>query len=335
MDKISICVLFTGSGELAEQNRTAVHVLTNLNPQKFEIYPVYMKSPDEWILFGGNQYEELLSDDWLGHPGNRKAVLLPGARLLTFMGDVAVQEQMDAAIVLARQEMPALQVLLKAAGLPFVGSDVAVLAMTDDRALTKLAAEKLGLQTAPWKQISAPDAANRSEEIREQLESCLRYPLYVKPSCRCGDAPAVRVSRREQLLEVLESMKDSGRWLLVEESVEGWEVEVAVMGSDVPMATVCAEIDGDKAYIPARIPEDQGELVREAAVRLYTALGFRGVARMSFYVKYDGSGILFESANGWPDFSESSLMVGLFEASGISLELLLEKLAHLAPEVDR
>lgn len=335
MDKISICVLFADSGEQPEQYRTAVHVLTNLNPEKFDIYPIYMKSAEEWILFGGNRYEDLLSDEWLSHPGNRKAVLLPGSRLMTFLGDAALQEPMDAAIVLARQELPALQALLKAAGIPFVGSDAAICQLTDDRALTKLAAEKLGLQTAPWKQISAQDAASRPEEIREELEAHLRYPLYVKPSCRRGDASAVQVSRREQLPEALESLKDSGQWLLVEEGVEGWEVEVAVMGSDVPMATVCAEIDADQAYIPARIPEDQGELVRDAAVGLYTALGCRGAAQMSFFVKYDGSGILFESANGWLDFSESSLMVGLFEASGISLEQLLEELVRLAPEVDR
>lgn len=334
MDKISICVLFECS---AEHSRTAVHVLTHLNPEKFDVYPVCMRSVEEWILFGGDHYEDLVSEEWLSHPGNRKAVILPdgGSRLITFVGDAVVQEPIHVAVMLLCRELPALQELLKNAGIPFVGSDASVCQFTDDRALSKLAAEKLGLQTPLWKQISVEDAAIRPEEIREELETHLTYPIYVKPSSRNVGHAAVPVSRREQFPETLESLYGSGDWLLAEEGVEGWEVEVAVMGNDVPMATVCAEIDGTQAYIPARIPEDQEESVREAAVRMYTALGCRGVAQMSFYVKYDGSGILFESANARPDFSESALMIGLFEASGIPLEQLLEELVRLALEVER
>ena len=134
--------------------------------------------------------------------------------------------------------------------------------------------------------------------------------------------------------------------VLVEEFIDGQEVEVAVLGNDNPFASVCGEIDSgaefydyeakyisDSAqlYIPARIAEQTAEQVREQAVRVYTAMGCRGLSRVDFFVTPDG-GTVFNEINTIPGFTSISMYPKLFEASGIPYSELIDDLIALALE---
>ena len=134
--------------------------------------------------------------------------------------------------------------------------------------------------------------------------------------------------------------------VLVEEFIRGQEVEVAVLGNDNPFASVCGEIDSgaefydyeakyisDSAqlYIPARIAEQTAEQVREQAVRVYTAMGCRGLSRVDFFVTPDG-GTVFNEINTIPGFTSISMYPKLFEASGIPYSELIDDLIALALE---
>ena len=133
---------------------------------------------------------------------------------------------------------------------------------------------------------------------------------------------------------------------LVEEFIRGQEVEVAVLGNENPFASVCGEIDSgaefydyeakyisDSAqlYIPARIAEQTAEQVREQAVRVYTAMGCRGLSRVDFFVTPDG-GTVFNEINTIPGFTSISMYPKLFEASGIPYSELIDDLIALALE---
>ena len=135
--------------------------------------------------------------------------------------------------------------------------------------------------------------------------------------------------------------------VLVEEFIQGREVEVAVMGNDSPVASVCGEIDSGAdfydyeakyitdtsvAYIPARIPEDVAETVRDTAVKIYKAIGCQGLSRVDFFVTWQDNKVVFNEINTLPGFTSISMYPKLFGASGIPYSQLIDQLIALALE---
>ena len=133
----------------------------------------------------------------------------------------------------------------------------------------------------------------------------------------------------------------------MEEFIRGREIEVAVLGNEQPVASVCGEIDSgvefydydakyvtntSTAYVPARIPESVGEIVREAAVKVYSAVGCVGLSRVDFFVTYDENRVVFNEINTLPGFTSISMYPKLFAASGIPYSQLIDQLLQLAME---
>ena len=150
----------------------------------------------------------------------------------------------------------------------------------------------------------------------------------------------------KNIVRFYDTVAQDGRFYAVEEFINGKEIEVAVMGNDNPMVSVCGEIDSGAEfydydakyisdcahlYIPARISEQTAEQVRELAVRVYRAMGCRGLSRVDFFVKADGE-VVFNEINTIPGFTSISMYPKLFEASGIPYGELLDDLIALALE---
>ena len=72
--------------------------------------------------------------------------------------------------------------------------------------------------------------------------------------------------------------------------------------------------------------------MRQAAVRVYQALGCRGLARVDFFVTFEGEEVVFNEINTMPGFTSISMYPKLFEASGIPYSQLIDKLIQLAME---
>lgn len=339
MSKLSICVLFGSGGEgQVPSVQSAVSVLKSLDPRRHHLLPVCITPEGDWILYGSEDYEQLLSETWFLDPANRRVGISPEKDhcLLTYECDCVVRQRIDVAFPLLHGALESVQEQLLQAGIPSVCSDPATCEMTRNRILSKQIADKAGVATAPWLQVRCADVKLRPEWVLEELEQRLDYPMYAKNVRRIDGGKVFIATCRDQLLEGLNDLSGEEEWLLVESGVEGWEVEVAVMGNAVPVATVCAEIDVcevTNAYIPARIPEEQQERVREAAVKLYSALGCRGVCGFSFFVRYDRGEVVFKRADPQPELSEAGVVANLFAASGFSMEQLLGELIELAMEV--
>ena len=122
---------------------------------------------------------------------------------------------------------------------------------------------------------------------------------------------------------------------------------MAVMGNDSPVASVCGEIDSGAdfydyeakyitdtsvAYIPARIPEDVAETVRDTAVKIYKAIGCQGLSRVDFFVTWQDNKVVFNEINTLPGFTSISMYPKLFGASGIPYSQLIDQLIALALE---
>ena len=135
----------------------------------------------------------------------------------------------------------------------------------------------------------------------------------------------------------------------MEEFIRGKEIEVAVLGNENPVASVCGEIDSgaefydydakyitdtSRAYIPARIPETLQEEIRKAAVRVFRAIGCQGLSRVDFFATEDGHLVLNE-INTLPGFTSISMYPKLFAASGIPYSRLIDELLKLAMEAGK
>ncbi len=353
MKKLNVCVLFGGiSPEHEVSLRSAECVLSNLDPEKYNVFPVGITKNGDWILFGGKDYSELPAGTWQDNPDNRRAAISPvrGQGLLNFEGDNVVREMIDVVFPVLHGENGedgAMQGLLQMAGIPYVGPHVSASAVAMDKTLTKLVADNAGVPQAAWQLVRNSDLQNRMEEILSSIESRFQYPVFVKPA---GTGSSVGVSKAADRAQLRDALLQAGIYdekILVEEFIDGAEVEVAVMGNDSPVASVVGEIDSGAdfydydakyltdtsvCYIPARISEEVAEQVREAAVRVYTAIGCQGLSRVDFFVTYEGSRVVFNEINTLPGFTSISMYPKLFAASGIPTPQLIDELLRLAME---
>ncbi len=353
MRKLNVCVLFGGiSPEHEVSLRSAESVLNNLDREKYNIFPVGITKDGDWIYYGGKDYSWLPDERWLQHPDNRRAAISPvrGQGLLSFEGENVVHESIDVVFPVLHGENGedgTVQGLLQLAGIPFVGPRVAASAVSMDKTLTKLVADNAGIPQAAWKLVRNSELHNKMEGILMDIEGRFQYPVFVKPAGTGSSVGVAKASDREQLRDALLQAGIYDEKILVEEFINGREVEAAVMGNASPVVSVCGEIDSGAefydyeakyvtdtsvAYIPARISEDTAEKVRDLAVKIYSAIGCRGLSRVDFFVKYDNEEIVFNEINTLPGFTSISMYPKLFAASGIPYGELLDHLIRLALE---
>ena len=353
MKKQSVCILFGGiSPEHEVSLRSAESVLNNLDKEKYNIFPVGITKKGEWILFGGTDYSQLPAGRWAEHEGNRPAAISPvrGQGLLIFEGDCVVQQRIDVVFPVLHGENGedgSIQGLLQLAGIPCVGPLVAASAACMDKTMTKLVADHAGIRQAAWQLVTAQSLKSNPEGVLESVEQHFSYPVFIKPAGTGSSVGVAKAKDREALLRALQTAARYDSKVLVEEFINGAEVEVAVLGNDAPAASICGEIDSGtefydydakyisdcaKLYIPARIEEHLAEEVREAAIRVYRAMGCRGLSRVDFFVTYDKGEVVFNEINTLPGFTSISMYPKLFAASGIPYSQLLDQLLALAME---
>ncbi len=353
MKKLNVCVLFGGiSPEHAVSLRSAESVLNNMDSEKYNVFPVGITREGKWLLFGGKDYALLPDGVWQSHADNRAAAISPvrGQGLLIFDEDKVTPQPIDVVFPVLHGENGedgAMQGLLQMAGIPYVGPHVAASAVAMDKTLTKLVVDNAGVPQAAWQLVRSSEMKNRMEPILDDLEARFVYPMFVKPA---GTGSSVGVSKASDRAALEAALLAAGAFdekILVEEFICGREVEVAVLGNGNPVASICGEIDSgadfydydskyitdtSTAYIPARIPEDVAEQVREAAVKVYSVVGCQGLSRVDFFVTFDDNRVVFNEINTLPGFTSISMYPKLFAASGIPYGELIDQLLQLALE---
>ena len=229
------------------------------------------------------------------------------------------------------------QGLLELAGVPYVGAGVTASALAMDKDLFKSVMRDNGI----------PVTRNTTLRSGESPQNPYGYPVFVKPA-RLGSS--VGISKAHDDAELAAAVALAFRHdekVLVEEFVEGIEVEVGVLGNRDPVASIPGEIvvehnewyDYEAKYgegemqlvIPARVSPEQLARAQELAVRAFVAIECEGMARVDMFVRSDGQ-VLANELNTIPGFTETSVYAKLFEASGIGYGDLLERLIELALE---
>lgn len=353
MKKLNVCVLFGGiSPEHEVSLRSAESVLNNLDPEKYNIFPVGVSKDGQWTLFGGTDYSLLPSGHWSEHPDNCAAVISPirGQGLICFQDNGAVCKAVDVVFPVLHGkngEDGSMQGLLQMAGIAYVGPHVAESAVAMDKTLTKLVMDNAGIPQAAWLLVRGSELPSRMAEYLDTVESRFSYPVFVKPAGTGSSVGVSKATDRASLEKALIFAAKYDEKILVEEFIHGREIEVAVMGNANPVASVCGEIDSGAefydydakyvtdtsvAYIPARISETIGEEIRELAVKAYRAVGCQGLSRVDFFVTYENERVVFNEINTLPGFTSISMYPKLFAASGVPYGELIDELLQLAME---
>ena len=356
MNRINVCILFGGiSPEHEVSLRSAESVLNHIDHNRYHVLPVGITREGQWIYFGGSDYSQLPSGQWLKNENNKPAAISPvrGQGLLVFDGDTVIRHRVDVVFPVLHGENGedgAMQGLLQMAGIPYVGPKVAASAVAMDKTLTKLVVDHAGVPQAAWQLVRREDIKSHMDKTLDSLEARFQYPMFVKPAGTGSSVGVSKAANREALWSALVNAARFDSKILVEEFIHGREIEVAVLGNQNPAASVCGEIDSgadfydydakyltttSTAYIPARIPEEVQEQVRELAIKVYSAIGCVGLSRVDFFVTYDDNRVVFNEINTLPGFTSISMYPKLFTASGISYPQLINELIHLAREADK
>ena len=353
MKKLSVCILFGGiSPEHDVSLRSAESVLNNIDHSKYNVIPVGITRDGDWIIFGGKDYSELPAGTWMNNPKNNRGAISPvrGQGLLRFEDDCVVRERIDVVFPVMHGENcedGAVQGLLQLAGIPYVGPHIAASAVSMDKTLTKLVVDQAGVPQAAWHLVRKHEVKNHMDHVIAALEKKFQYPMFVKPAGTGSSVGVSKAANREALDKALHDAAQFDEKILVEEFINGREIEVAVMGNSSPVASCCGEIDSgaefydyeakyvtdtSTAYVPARISEEVEEQVRELAVQVYSAIGCQGLSRVDFFVTYEDNRIVFNEINTLPGFTSISMYPKLFDASGIPYSQLIDELLNLALE---
>ena len=228
------------------------------------------------------------------------------------------------------------QGLLELAGVPYVGAGVAASALCMDKDLFKAVLRDRGI----------PVARNVTLRDGDTAEHPFAYPVFVKPA-RLGSSVGIsKVHDESELGPAVELAREHDDKVLVEEGVPGVEVECGVLGNRDPIASVVGEIvahaewydfsakydeGGMDLVVPARIPREADERVRELAIQSFVATECEGMARIDFFVRPDGE-VVVNEINTIPGFTSTSVYAKLFEEAGVPYAELLDRLIALALE---
>ena len=171
--------------------------------------------------------------------------------------------------------------------------------------------------------------------------------MFVKPS---NSGSSVGIRKVHDLAELQEAIKYAAEFdkkILVEENIEGREIECAVLGNNEPKASCIGEIKAaddfysydakynnteSKTEIPKDISKQLQEKVRMLAIKAYKALDCKGLSRVDFFVNTETEKIYINEINTMPGFTKISMYPKLWEYSGLPYSDLLDELIKLALE---
>ena len=350
MNKINFYCLFGGNSSEHEVSlKSAYGVITNTDAEKYNILPVGItRDGSSWYWYSGC-YENIRDGKWIEDKEHLvPAYLIPGSRLcLCPEGQEVRYIMIDVAFPVmhgAYSEDGRMQGLLDMCGVPYVGPGCIASGCCMDKAVTKQILKCQGIPQARAICVAREGLEAAYERIRFAVKSGFGYPVFVKPACAGSSVGVSRANSDAELRQALDKALAEDGKALIEEFIDGREIEVAVMGNEDAVASVCGEIDpgavfydyetkycADTAsyYIPARLEEQTSETVRALALKIYKALGCKGLSRVDFFVKKDNT-VIFNEINTLPGFTPISMYPKLFMHSGMSYAEIIDRLLTLA-----
>ena len=348
--KLSLAVIFGGVSSEHEVSRMSVtSILENLSNERYEVHMVGITKEGRWLLYTG-PVEDILSGTWEQGPVT-PAFLSPDPSvhgLVALRDGKAETIHVDVifpALHGKNGEDGTIQGLFQLSGIPYVGCDTESSAICMDKAVTHSLLSSADIEQAHYLWFYADRFDAAPDTIKNKIQARLDFPVFVKPSSAGSSVGVSKVERFEDLDQAIRKAAREDKKVVVEEGITGQEVEVAVLGNRDCDASIVGEIGASaqfydyddkyingtsQLYIPARIPEEVSEKIRQTAVRAYRLLGCSGLARVDFFVTAGDNRVILNEINTLPGFTSISMYPKLWMAMGLSYGELLDKLIELA-----
>lgn len=346
--KTKLGLLYGGkSAEHKVSLQTAMAVIKALDPEKFEIHPIYINVEGRWMK----------GPELTGPVENVKALefsssdSLSPTSLAPAVFQVAEQEKASLDVIFPLLHGPngedgTVQGLLELFNLPYVGNGVLASSAGMDKVVMKNIFAQAGLAQVNYVAFIKREWEKAREAAYDKVEAKLGYPCFVKPANLGSSVGISKCRNRTELKAAFEDAFQFDRKVIIEEGVTAREIELGVLGNDEPECSVAGEIVPKKDFydytakyedgntdliIPADITEDEYQQLKEMAIRAFKALDCSGLVRADFFITKEGQ-VLINEVNTMPGFTPFSMFPLLWKHTGVEYPQLIERLVKLAIE---
>ena len=345
-----IAVLFGGkSSEHDVSIVSGTSIISNLDKNKYEIYPIYIDKNGDFykytkdineikILSVGDQVEEIEKIENIMLELQNVDVIFPVLHGLY-------------------GEDGTIQGLLELIGKPYVGCKVLASSLCMDKIYTKILFERAKINTAKGMYIKFVnnkfiyldnefnEYSYNEEELATKVEDYLKYPVFIKPSRQGSSVGVNKAKDKDEFIKYIKDAFNYDSKVLVEECIIGREVECAVLGNDELIVSPVGEVlsaeefytfsskyknSASRTVIPANIENNLMENIQKLAKKAYIACDCSGLSRVDFFIENNTNRIILNEINTLPGFTEISMYPKLIGSLGISYSELLDRLIELA-----
>ena len=352
MAKLKLGVIFGGMSTEHDVSITSgTSVIKNLDKDKYEIYPIYIDKEGKWYEYSKNIDEiDILQ---VGEEIEEKILI---ANPIEYLQECDVIFPVLHGLY---GEDGTIQGMLELLKIPYIGCKVLGSSICMDKAYAKIIFDKAGINQAKYMYVKKEkenfvyidkqfdEKQCDLEEIAEITEKELDYPVFVKPSNSGSSVGIKKAHNKEELIEAIKYAGNFDSKILIEQNIEGREVECAVLGNDDVKASCVGEIlpaedfytfdakyknAESRVVIPAEISESISDEIRKTAIKAYKSTDCRGLARVDFFIENGTNKVIINEINTLPGFTQISMYPQLWQSMGISYTKLLDKLVELALE---
>ena len=357
--KLRIGVIFGGrSGEHEVSIRSARAVIEALDTSKYEVVPIAITKTGNWLapavsaklLPKGTQ--QRLSARVLGQSRADVAVIGdPSRRGLARLESSAKAEPVEVVFPVLHGtfgEDGTIQGLLEMAAIPFVGCGTLASACGMDKVTMKALFREAGLAICKHTWLLRSEFEHEPAKVLRRVVKEIGFPAFVKPVNLGSSVGVSKASDKKSLAQAIELAGRYDRKIMVEEAVEGRELECAVIGNDDPKASLPGEyviheesahfLDYTEKYsstgrvefvVPARVSKAVTKRIQKMAVEAYKAIDAAGLSRVDFFLKPEGQ-LLVNEINTLPGLTDVSGFPKMWEASGVPFSQIIDQLIELA-----
>lgn len=354
--RLKVGILFGGrSGEHEISLLSARSILSVMDPDAYDVVQIGITHDGSWLVgedildkFSTERNLESLNTSFIFPDPGRQGLYVIHA---TDKDEIIKQlSRLDVVFPILHGtygEDGTVQGLLELAEIAYVGAGVLGSSVGMDKGVFRDVMRANDIPQVDTNIFMRSEIEQSLDEVIARSEKLAPYPLFTKPANLGSSVGITKCMNRSDLMEGLLDAARYDRRLLVEKGINAREIEVSVLGNDDPIASVPGEVipsadfysyeakyidDRSELLIPAPVPFEVSQQVRNLAVRAFRAVDCAGMARVDFLLDKDSGEIFLNEMNTIPGFTKISMYPKLWEASGLSYEDLVKRLLELAIE---
>lgn len=355
MQKLRVGIIFGGkSCEHEISLLSAKNIIEALDPAKYETVLIGIDKRGGWHLqpSSGTLPDYADTGKILPEKAGEHIAIVPCRKQETLLYTDSLRKgtNIDVAFPVLHGtygEDGTIQGLLKIADIPFVGAGVLGSAIGMDKDVVKRLLRDAGINIAKFFTMKKSE---RQRFDYDQTVALLGSPFFIKPANAGSSVGVSKVRSRTEFEAAVTSAFLYDKKIVLEEYIEGREIECSVLGNEHPIASLPGEIvpthefysyeakyldkEGAVLHAPADLNPKTIEEIQKMAVTVFEVLCCEGMARVDFFLEPSGR-IVVNEINTIPGFTSISMYPKLWQTSNISYSELLDRLIALALERHR